>query len=284
MDASAHLAVLKFRDREQLDHAAQPRRVGDVLGLHPRDPFAEDVAGHHPRVERDRCEDRALGRGVEPLDVGGGIGLRVAEGLGLGQRVVEARRTLGHLREDEVRRAVHDAEDASDALPGQRLLHRTDQRDPPGHRRLEVEIRARRSGGVEELLAVVGQELLVRGHDRLPVAEGAKDQRPGRLPLPEELADDVDVGIVDDGAGVGREDRGVDRNVSGSPWVPHRDARDPQPAVRAQRDVVGAVVQQTDHRCSHVPAPQQPDPEHPFAHVTRSSPIRAAMRISSSYP
>ena len=55
------------------------------------DALAVDVAGDHRRAERDRGDDRGLGRGVEALDVGGGVGFGEAEALRLGERVGERR-------------------------------------------------------------------------------------------------------------------------------------------------------------------------------------------------
>ena len=56
-----------------------------------RDALAVHVAGDDARAERDRRDDRGLGRGVEALDVGGGVALGVAELLRLGERVGERR-------------------------------------------------------------------------------------------------------------------------------------------------------------------------------------------------
>ena len=57
--------------------------LGDALAVH--------VAGDDAGAERDRRDDRGLGRGVEALDVGGGVALGVAERLRLGERVGERR-------------------------------------------------------------------------------------------------------------------------------------------------------------------------------------------------
>ena len=51
------------------------------------DPLDLDPVERDPRAERDRREDRHLGRGVEPGDVVGRVGLGVAEALRLGERV-----------------------------------------------------------------------------------------------------------------------------------------------------------------------------------------------------
>jgi len=48
-------------------------------------------------------------RGVYTLDIEGRVGLGVAERLGLGQHLVEARAAVAHLGQDEVAGAVDDA-------------------------------------------------------------------------------------------------------------------------------------------------------------------------------
>ena len=79
------------------------------------------VGGGDRRVEGQRGEDRRLRRGVEAVDVGRGIGLRVAEVGGLRQGLGEARTGLGHAGQDVVGGAVHDADDATDLVAGERL-------------------------------------------------------------------------------------------------------------------------------------------------------------------
>ena len=81
-------------------------------------------------VEIDRAaehhagEDRELVRGVDPVDIGGGIGLRVAELLRLLQHGPELPRLAGlhglvHRRHDVVAGAVQDAVDATDPVAGE---------------------------------------------------------------------------------------------------------------------------------------------------------------------
>ena len=153
-------------------------------------------------AERDAGDDGRLGAGVVALDVGGGVGLGEAERLGLGQRVGVGRARLGHPREDVVGGAVDDAHHAGDALPHQRLAQRPDDRDAAGDRRLEEQVDAGALGRLEQLGAVLGEQLLVAGDDRLARLEGGEDQVAGGLDAADELDDEVDVGVVDDRAGV----------------------------------------------------------------------------------
>ena len=85
--AHADLAVDLLGDREQLHDVAELVRGRDVVGGDVRDALAVDVAGDDARAERDRGDDRRLGRGVEALDVGGRVALGVPERLRLGERV-----------------------------------------------------------------------------------------------------------------------------------------------------------------------------------------------------
>ena len=63
----------------------------DVAGGHVGDALAMDVGSRHAGVEGKAGEDRGLGRRVEAIDVGGRIGLGVAERLRLLERIGEAR-------------------------------------------------------------------------------------------------------------------------------------------------------------------------------------------------
>src|SRR5439155_19439951 len=76
---------------------------------------------------------------------------------------------------------------------GQRLAQRPQDRDGPGHRRLEVEVALRLLGGGEQGGAVLREERLVRRDDRGAVLEGRQDQRAGRLDAADDLDDEVDV-------------------------------------------------------------------------------------------
>ena len=153
-------------------------------------------------AERDAGDDGGLGAGVVALDVGGGIGLGEPERLGLGQRVGVRGARLRHPGEDVVGGAVDDAHHPGDALPHQRLAERPDDRDAARDGGLEEQVDPGALGGLEELGAVLGEQLLVAGDDRLAGLEGGEDEVAGGLDAADELDDEVDVGIVDDRAGV----------------------------------------------------------------------------------
>ena len=164
----------------------------------PDDALVVHVAGHHRRAEGDAGDDGGLGPGVVALDVGGGVALGVAQRLGLGQGLGVGGAGLGHAGEDVVGGAVDDAHHPGDALAHQRLAQRPDDRDAAGHGRLEQQVDPGGLGGLEQLGAVVGQQLLVAGDHRLARLQGGEDQLAGRLDAADDLDHDVDVGVVDD--------------------------------------------------------------------------------------
>ena len=109
-----------------------------------------------------------------------GVGLGVAELLRLGQHLGELAAALAHHREDVVAGAVEDAGDAGDAVAGQALAQRLDDRDAAGHRRLEGQRHAGALGRRGQLGAVHRQQRLVGGHHRLAGRQRRLDQRPRR--------------------------------------------------------------------------------------------------------
>ena len=158
--------------RHGLDRVAETAGHLDVVKGETGDPLVVDVAGHHHGPERDGGDDGSLGPGVEALDVGGGVALGVSEALGLAESLGVAGAPLGHLGEDVVGGAVDDAHDPLHRLGRQRLPQGPDERDGPGHCCFEQQIHARIVGRREQLGAVVGQQLLVGGHDRLACRDG----------------------------------------------------------------------------------------------------------------
>jgi hypothetical protein len=95
-------------------------------------------------------EQREFLRGVDAADVEGGVGLGVAEALGLGEDPGIGRLLGLHPGEDVVAGAVHHPHDPGDAVAGEALGQRLDHRDAAGDRRLEAQRHAGGLGGLGE--------------------------------------------------------------------------------------------------------------------------------------
>jgi hypothetical protein len=232
---------------------------GDVGRGDARDALVVDVAGHDPRPEGDHGDDGGLGPGVEALHVGGGVALGVAQALGLGQRLLVRGAVLGHAGQDEIGGAVDDAGDPGDALAGQRLAQRPDQRDGARHRRFEQDVDAGGVGHVEDLGADVGQQLLVGADDGLARLEGVEGEGAGGLDAADHLHDHVDGRVVDHGAGVVGDDAFSQLDRAGLGHIAHRHPGHLEAQAGAGVDVVAPLVDQLDQRRAHVAAAQDTD-------------------------
>ena len=169
---------------EQLDRVAELLREGDVVAVERVDALVRHLIDADVGMERDRREDRDLRGGIGAVHVLRGVGLRVAELLGARERLGVALALLRHRRQDEVGRAVDDADDLAHARGEHRLAQHLDDRDGGAHGGLEAELRAVALGDAPQLLAVAGQQLLVRGDDRDAAARGARrcSARVGSMP------------------------------------------------------------------------------------------------------
>ncbi len=252
--------------------------AGDALVVH--------VAGHDPDPEGDRGDDGGLGRGVVPLDVRGGVAFGVAQALRLAEGVGVGRTRLGHAGEDVVRRAVDDAHDAVDALAGERLAQRPDERDATRHGCLEQQVDAGLLGGREQVRADVGQQLLVAGDHRLARLERGEHQLACRLDAADDLDDDVDLGVDHDPGGVEREHvlGQLDRTLLGQ--APHRHTGHLEEHPGAGGDGVAAAVDEIDQRRADVAAAQQTDADAFGSHdgqcYGRDWPARKAVAASGA--
>ena len=83
VNANGDRAVGPLRDRKQLDDLAGLASGDNVGRRDGADAFAVDVVERHALVECEGGEDRGLRRGVEALDVRGGVRLGVAKFLRL---------------------------------------------------------------------------------------------------------------------------------------------------------------------------------------------------------
>jgi hypothetical protein len=175
------------------DGAAEFFGVGVVERGDVRDGLGGDVVGVELGVEGEAGEDAELGAGVKAVDVGGGIGFCVAEGLGCLQDFGVVGSGF-HGGEDEVAGAVDDAGDAGDAVAAETLGHAGDDGDATGDGCAVEELHVVLCGEGEESGAAIGDELLVSGDDVFAGSEGRAQPAFDGVEAAHELDDEVDVG------------------------------------------------------------------------------------------
>ena len=217
-----------------------------------------DVVEGHPRVEGEGGEDRALGGGVQAVDVGGRIGLRVPELLGLGEGFAEVHALGGHLVEDVIGGAVDDAEDGHDAVAGQGFAQPVDDRDRAGDGGLVVQVDAGGGRSLVQFRPVGGEERLVAGDHGGARSERFEDEASRGFDAADQLDDDV--GLRDDAVRVVGQETAVDRRVPRRLQVPYGYCDDLEPGARSRGQVLRLLFEQASHLSAHGPAPEQADP------------------------
>ena len=258
LDTHVDLVVEERRSTDEphdhLELASGRREAGREL----LEPAIVHVRKRDARAERDRREDRHLRRRVGAGDVLRRIGLGEPEPLRLGEGVRVRRPTL-HLREDEVRRPVHDPEDAVHVRRDERLPQRLDHGNRAAHAGLEPQLDTRSRRGGEELRAALRDQLLVGGHDRLTRTEQLEDVRSGRLEPAHHLGDDADRRVVAHGCELGRQDVGSRVEAALECRVADERAHDAQPVPGRALDVVRVLDEQPVDRGADRPVAEKAD-------------------------
>ena len=279
--ASGDVVAAQLADGEQLDHRPHVAGTGDVGGGDLRDAFAIDVGGSDARVERQAGQDRCLGRGVEPLDVGRRIGLGVAQLLGLLERLGEAGARGVHPVEDEVGGAVDDPEHAGHLVACQRLAQRTQDRDGTGHSRLVVEVSLGLRGRLEERRTVLGEQGLVGRHHAGAILERGQDERPGRLDAADHLHHHVDVVTRHQPDRVGGQQPVGDLDVAGRVEATYGHADELDRRTHARGQVVTLLGQQSHHLGADRAATQHCHLERALVRAVHETPTSLANRSAS---
>ena len=156
----------------------------------------------------ERHEDRQLVGGVVTVDVVRRIRLGVPGRDRLRERLVEAPAGL-HTRADVRGRSVEEAAQDARADRAQAAEPRDDGHRG-GDRSLEPQLPLGAAGRFVQCVPLLRHELLIRRHDVLAAVQSREDQIARRIRPADDLDDDGDIGIVEDGEWIGR-----DRDVAG---------------------------------------------------------------------
>ena len=148
-----------------------------------------------------------------------------------------------------VARSVDDAGDPFDAVRGETLAQRLDDRNASGDRGLERDHHALRRRGGEDFVAVLREQRLVGGDDMLSGGDRIEHKRACRRHAADQLAHDIDVGMRDDNRRVvGQVDSGhTARRVARAIERARGDPRNADRASRAPRDFLLVAAEHVEY-------------------------------------
>ena len=160
---------------QKFDDVARLSRRLDDIGGDSSDSLAMDSVQWHGGVESKAGKNRGLLRGIVALDVRGGVRLRITELRRRGERLLEGVAHSIHPVEDEVGRAVDDAENAGDPITGEAVAQGANDGDRTADGCLVVELCSHLFGRKKQFRSVGGQERLIGRHHVSPGVERLKE-------------------------------------------------------------------------------------------------------------
>ena len=153
-------------------------------------------------------------RRVEAVDVKRGIRLGVAELLGVLEDDVKGKALILHAREDVVARAVEDAVDRLGVIARETLAQHADDRNAAADRGTEIDVDVVGLRRLENLLAVLGEQLLVRRHNTLLRVERIQDKLLRNARAADRFDDDLNLRVGDRRRRVRRQNARRNRNAT----------------------------------------------------------------------
>ena len=161
---------------EQLDLVAHVAGIADVIQGDGLDALDLDSAEIYLRAESQRCDHRQFVSRIKAADIESRIGFGVAQVLCFLQNFGEAPALIGHLGEDVVASAVHDAEELGNTVADQAFAQRLDDGNAARNGGLEIQRNALGLGGAGQCSTMMGQQGLVGGDDMLACGNGRFDR------------------------------------------------------------------------------------------------------------
>ena len=250
MNALLEAALGQRGDAEQLDVESQLRGVIDIERRDMADTLDMNGVEVDRAAERDARQDGQLMRGVDAIDVEARVGLGEAQFLGLGEHLGEVAAAVPHGAQNIVAGAVENAEDAPNAIGGETLAQRLDDRNAAGDGGFVAKRGAGRLGGDGEFGAVVRNHRLVGGNQRFAAGQcRAAEIERNAVGSADQLDDGVDVGVAGQRHRVVVPSHIADVNAALTVSLARRDRRHLDAATAALGDEIGVLGEQFE--CAH---------------------------------
>ena len=209
MDVEGNAVFILAGNGQKLDDIAHFRSVFNIFFSNVFNAFDMDIVEGHSRMETQCCQDGDFAGCVVTTDVVRRIRFSIAFFLSFFEYVFIRRTMSGHIGQDEVRRAVHDADDFFDAVAVERRIHRTDDRDTAGDTGFKLKVHVVLLRQLQQRNAVVGDEVFIGADDALTAQETLFNAFFSKISAAHDFDDDVDFIIVDDVVEIRRELDGI---------------------------------------------------------------------------
>ena len=204
----------------------------------------------HPVGQTD--EQNELVSGIVTVNVQRGVGLGIAQLLGLLERNVKIHGVAGHLGQNIVAGAVKNAHERFNTVAREAFLERFHNGDGPGHAGFVTQNTLFAVGLLKQGQAFFSQQGFVGGNDVLALVEGAVDDGAGVVDTADKLHQHVDFGIIRKGAVVcGQLCSGGQLGAAGLGGVAHQHLFEHDGAPATAADKVGVFVEQAHKTAAH---------------------------------
>ena len=204
-----------FGNAQQFDAVAQLLGVFDVDRCQLGNAFHVGFVELHGDAESDCVHDGGLVCSVDAFDVEGGVGLGIAQALGLFEHHVKVQPFVAHFAQNEVCCAVDNACQPLDAVGCKPFAQCLDDGNAPGHGSLEGHHHAFLLRSFKNFGAVHGQQRLVGRHHVLAIFNGFEHQVFGNGVAANQLDHHIHIGAGNGGKGVVHHLNTVTHNAAG---------------------------------------------------------------------
>ena len=186
-------------DPQQLDAVTQLLGILDVCGTELGDALDISLVKLHRNTKGDGRHESGLVGCVHAFDVKGGVGFGITQRLSFLEHHTKIQALVAHFAQNEIGGAVDDAGNPLDAVGCEAFTQRFDDRNATGHCGFKRHHHTFGGSRREDLGAMHREQRLVGGHHMFARRNGFHHQGFGNAVAANQLNDDVDVWVGNDG-------------------------------------------------------------------------------------